>query len=180
MATIALSFGADASSPGADEGAFPRQELSVGTSLLDSALATSRFLVFDPGVEIHAGIEAVSGVARFLWDELGWPHYQELSLAAEIFARGRGSALRLAPFAGLSAGVRQDTLSRADMERSELLQSSTGFLAKAYAGLRLLDIAIEKEGDERIALDFGLGATLVGKAFPPPALSLFLRASVCD
>jgi len=180
MAAIALRFGGDASSRGAAEPASPRQELTVGTSLLDSALATSRFLVFDPGVEIHAGIEAVSGVARFLWDELGWPHYQELSLAAEVFAPGRDSVLRLAPFAGIAAGFREDCLAYAELERSELVQSSKGFLVKAYAGLRLFDIGIAKDRGERIALDAGLGLSLVAKAFPPPALSLFLRASLCD
>ena len=153
----------------------------LGASLIEPALSTARFIVFEPGIELHTGIEAVSGGSRFVWDEIGCPHYQEIALSAEVFAKGFPSIARFAPFAGLAAGLRQDNLVSADLRRSELIQRSLGFIARIYAGIRLIDMPLPFEPGGRLALDFVLRCEVaVGCPIPPLSVTPFVRICALD
>jgi hypothetical protein len=184
VGTIALRFG-NARREG--DGAGPRQELVVGTSLLQSELSTARFVAIPLrradlrlDAELRVGVETIVGVSRAIWDDLGCPHFQEASAAVELIAQDRGRLLALRPFAGVALGARQDSLSISDLPRSELYMRDSGFLCKAYAGLRLLEASVPGSGGGRIALDLGAGFSVVTASYPPPEPTLFLRVAVGD
>lgn len=182
VGTIALRFGI-----AGREGAGPRQELTVGTSLLQSELSTARYVAIPLrraglrlDAELRVGIETIVGVSRAIWDDYGYPHFQEASAAVELIARDRGRLLALRPFAGVALGARQDSLSISDLQRSELFMSDSGFLGKAYAGLRLLEAPAPGSDGGRIALDLGAGFSAVTASHPPPGATLFIRVAVGD
>jgi hypothetical protein len=178
LGSIALRFGGRRTEGGA---AMPRQELAVGTSFLESELSTTRFVALPlRGLELRAGIESVEGVSRWLWNETGWPHYQEAGAVVELSAPAAGRALALRPFAGMALGAREDSLSDSGLQRAELVYRSAGFMCKAYVGLRICEVPVPGGSGERIALDLGAGAQAVARPYPPPELLLFLRISVSD
>lgn len=167
----------------------PRQELAIGTSFMRSELSTARLVVLPTSVEVHAGIEAVTGVSRSLWDGAyfegvpykGYPHFQEGSAVVEVFAFDPGGdGPRMRPFAGAALGARQDSLSICDLQRSELVDRTTGFLGKAYAGVRVCDLLVSREYGDRIAADLGVGFSVVGRPYPPPEVLVFLRLVVSE
>jgi hypothetical protein len=179
IGTIALSFG----SPRPEgPGTGPRQELGVGTSFLESELATSRFIALPlrGGIELRVGIEAVEGVSRWLWSDLGYPQFQEASVAVEAFPPDRGRVWAFRPFAGAALGARQDTLSVSELQRSELFNRVSGFLFKAYAGLRLLEIPVSSDGLERIGLDICAGLSAMSGWYHPAEVELLVRINVRD
>jgi hypothetical protein len=182
VGTIALRFGNERREDGG-----PRQELTVGTSLLQSELSTARFVAIplrsagdSLGAELRVGVETIVGVSRTLWDDLGCPHFQEAGAAVELIAPDRSRLLALRPFAGIALGARQDGLSFSDLQRSTLYMRTGGFLGKAYAGLRLLEASVLGSGGGRIALDLGAGFSVVTASYPPPEATLFLRVAVGD
>jgi hypothetical protein len=179
IGTIALSFG----SPRPEvPGASPRQELAVGSSFLESKLSTSRFIALplSGGIELRVGIEAVEGVSRWLWDDLGYPHFQEAGAAVEVFPPDRGRVWALRPFAGAALGARQESLSVSGLQRSELVYRVSGFLFKVYAGLRLLEIPVSSDGRERIGLDIGAGLSAMSGSYHPAEAELLVRLNVRD
>jgi hypothetical protein len=182
VGTIALRFGS-----ARREGAGPRQELAVGTSLLQSELSTARFIEIPlsrvgplPGAGLRLGIETIVGVSRMIWDDIGYPHFQEASAVVELIAPDRGRLLALRPFAGVALGARQDGLSYSDLQRSTLYTRTGGALGKAYAGLRLIEASVPGSEGGRIALDLGAGFSAVTASYPPPGATLFLRVAVGD
>jgi hypothetical protein len=155
----------------------PRQELSLGSSVLASFFSVSRFAILSSRPELRVGIDARIGVSNTELEDIGASVYQEGCLAAELII---GDKACPRPFAGLACGLRQDRWAISDLQRSTALAHSTCGVGRAYLGLRCFELVSPREPRVRISLDFGYGMEVVSLSSIDPEVISFVRLCVAD